>query len=227
MFPGSGHRCCSGAEPVDRPLHFLANSLLKSRLMECATGTICLCFGLFALIHSLYLAAEFPSCGGRQVFAGPWGSSWGRWHHVPNSLGPGRVPEAAWKQWSMRGSWQGCLLLWSLTDQSDVLLQCGLAYCPLSTFSAKDSNSESWQQRWRAKPWTPVLFFPPCLLQTTNWVSRIQYRCKLWEAWKDKRGNYPVISHENTSFKVESLSEKGSGDIWQICGALTPLWTVG
>lgn len=167
----SGHRCCSGAERADRPLQFSANSLLKSRLMENAFGTISLCFGLFALICLVYLAAEFPCCGRRQVFAGPWGSSWGRWHHVPNSLGPGQVPEAALKQWSMQGSWQGrlsqCLLLWSLADQSSGLLQCGLAYCP---FSAKDSNSESWQQQWWAKPWTPVLFLPPCLLQTTNWV---------------------------------------------------------
>lgn len=95
MLPESDHRCCSGAEHIDRPLHFSANSLLKSRLKECATGTICLCFGLFALIHSLYLAAEFPSCGGRQVFAGAWESCWGRWHHVPKPLGPGRVPQAA------------------------------------------------------------------------------------------------------------------------------------
>lgn len=62
-----------GAEHADRPLRFLVNSPLKSRLMEFATGTLRLCFGLFAIILLLYLAAKIPSCGGRQVFEGPWG----------------------------------------------------------------------------------------------------------------------------------------------------------
>lgn len=65
-----------------------------------------------------------------------------------------------------------CGLFWFLLsiDQSSGLLHCGLGYGPLSTFRAKDSNSESWQRQWQAKPRTQVLFLTPCLLQTTNWV---------------------------------------------------------
>lgn len=144
---------------------------------------LCFCFGLFALIPWLYLAAEFPSCGGRQVFVGPPEPSQGLWHHVLNSSGLRHLPWPTQEQWRVRGrwgglgSWQGCLSrclpLWSLTAPVEcrskgrcvVVWSCQL---PLSSLSANRLQQRADGRKSRA---LPLSFSPPSHRpQTTNCV---------------------------------------------------------